>query len=145
MHTPIQDDVENLLGSAKYIQGLADTEIGMRNFDALSKLFNSLTSMVKSFAGCTCYDLSSISSAWSVGRLSQKITYEVHPGADGVWYIVSKQDFKSYAPTSCTVACCEFGLLVFADGFPNTVRILDEVDGLGHLQEVVEAGLQNQV
>ena len=78
-------------------------------------------------------------------RLSRKITYEVHPGADGVWYIVSKQDFKSYAPTSCTVASCEFGFLVFAEGFPDTVLVLDEVDGLRHLQEVVEAGLRTRV
>lgn len=63
MHTPVQDDVESLLGSAKYIQGIADIDIGMRNIDALSSLFNSLTSMAKSLTGCTCYDLSSISLA----------------------------------------------------------------------------------
>lgn len=74
-------------------------------------------------------------------QLSWRISYHVHPGADGVWYTVSKQDFKSYAPTSSTVACCKFGLSVFALGLPDTVCTLDQVDGLRHLQEVAEAGL----
>lgn len=50
----MQDEIEDLLGSAKYIQSFVYRDFGTGNLDTLSSFFNSLLGMVESLTGCTC-------------------------------------------------------------------------------------------